>query len=102
MTDNEFINELVKNKTVQWVDDYPWSGFRILNTCLVLRQKENGVYNVYEHRYEFPWYISTWIFNIVIKSIPSERLKEEWPTNMDELDKKGLELNERFRNTDDF
>lgn len=102
MTDNEFINELVKNKTVQWVDNYPWSGFRILNTCLVLRQSNRGAFNEKEQYYEFDWYISTWAFNIVVKTISEGNLSEAWPTNMEELDKLGLKLNEKFRNTDDF
>ncbi len=102
MNDNDFINKLVKEKTIKWIDNYPWSGFQILNTCLILRQHERGVYNEEARRHEFQWYISTYAFTIVVKTIDEGNLSKDWPKDMAELDKYGLKLNEDFRNTPDF
>lgn len=101
LTDQQFLDKLKRDGVITWVEQYPWSGYKIVDTCLVLRQARDG-YVKDDGHYTFDWYISTWAFTIVVKTIKQEKLFEEWPTNMLELDKKGLELNEQWRDTADF
>ena len=95
-TNDDFLNKLVRDGIVEWLTCYPWSGYYITGTNLVLRESD---------RIMEEWGIFTRRFNIGVKLIwPYETLESKWPTpeEMAKLDVYGKECDERFSQTDDF
>ncbi len=98
MTDSEFLDRCVASGILTWKDNYPWSGYHIKDTCLILRQSQRP--NYYTNK--FYWDISTYAFTIVVKEIEDGQLAEDWPKDLAKLSIEGEAHNERFRDTPDF
>lgn len=93
MTDDEFIQDLKKRKVVHWYENYPWSGYILNDTCLILSEGT-----------DLRWYIMTREHCIVLLTMNNTELEKSWPNSkkIQEMNEHGNQLGYKYRYCNDF